>query len=86
MTANDNGWIEILASAVVGMFAGLIADPVRSIVENRIEARRFRNAVLWDIATLSDGAVRVYEGKLEAWKTLARCRDTRFRLLLAKES
>lgn len=66
--ANDHDWIKILVSAVVGMFTGLIADPVRGMVQNRIEARKLKSTIMWDIGNLSTSAMRVYEGKLEAWK------------------
>jgi len=68
MPTNDPEWIKILVSAVVGMFTGLVADPIRSLIQNRIEARKLRNAIIWDTATLSETAVRVHDGKLEAWK------------------
>ena len=68
MLANDHDWIKILASAVVGMFTGLIADPLRSTVQNRIEAKKLKSAIMWDTASLSESAMRVHDGKLEAWK------------------
>jgi len=64
----DHDWIKILVSAVIGMFTGLIAAPVRTMLQNRIEARKLRNAIIWDTATLSETAMRVHDGKLEAWK------------------
>lgn len=68
MLANEHDWIKILVSAVVGMFAGLIADPIRAVLQKRIEARKLRNAIVWDTVTLSQTAMRVHDGKLEAWK------------------
>ncbi|HEX4005073.1 MAG TPA: hypothetical protein VHX60_02745 [Acidobacteriaceae bacterium] len=68
MTVQDHSWVKILVSAVAGMFTGLIADPVRSLVQNRIEARKLRHAIIWDTATLSETAMRVHDGKLESWK------------------
>ncbi|MGA3133135.1 MAG: hypothetical protein ABSD59_20240 [Terracidiphilus sp.] len=68
MPANNPEWIKILISAVVGMFTGLIADPIRSLIQNRIEARKLKNAVIWDIGNLSTSAMSVHDGKLEAWK------------------
>jgi len=64
MLTNDHDWVKILVSAVVGMFTGLIADPVRTMVRNRIEEKRLKNAIIWDIANLSESAMRVYNGKL----------------------
>ena len=68
MTASDHDWIKILVSAVVGMFTGLIADPIRSLVQTRIEVWRLKNAVMTDISNLSTSAMSVYDGKLEAEK------------------
>lgn len=65
---NDPEWIKILVSAVVGMFTGLIADPIRSLIQNRIEARKLKNAVMWDIGNLSTSAMSVHDERLEAWK------------------
>lgn len=68
MTASDHDWMKILVSAVVGMFTGLIADPIRSLVQTRIEVRRLKNAVMTDISNLSTSAMSVYDGKLDAEK------------------
>lgn len=68
MPANDPEWMKILVSAVVGMFTGLVADPIRSVIQNRIEARKLKNAVMWDIGNLSTNAMSVHDGNLEAWK------------------
>jgi hypothetical protein len=74
MNTNDHDWIKILVSAVVGMFTGLIADPIRSLVQNRIELRRLKNAIIWDFTALATNASRVLEEKnLEAaafWNTV----------------
>jgi hypothetical protein len=64
MSANDSEWIKILVSAVVGMFTGLAADPIRSLIQNRIETRKLKNAVMWDIANLSTSAMRVHNEEL----------------------
>jgi hypothetical protein len=68
MPTNDTEWIKILLSAVAGMFAGLIADPIRSLIQTHIDARRLKNAVMWDIENLSTSAMSVHDEKLEAWK------------------
>jgi uncharacterized protein YjiS (DUF1127 family) len=66
--SNDHEWIRILISAVVGMLTGLIADPIRSAMQHRIEAGKLKNAVMTDIGNLSVSAMDVYNGKLEASK------------------
>ncbi len=68
MHPNYPEWIKILISAIAGMFTGLVADPIRSLIQNRIEARKLKNAVIWDIGNLSKSAMSVHQGKLEAWK------------------
>jgi hypothetical protein len=73
MTVNDHDWIKILVSAVVGMFTGLIADPVRASIQNRIELRRLKSAIIWDFTTLATNASRLLEGNMEApafWHTV----------------
>ena len=68
MPTNDPGWIKILILAVVGMFTGLVAEPIRSLIQNRIEARKLKNVVMWDIGNLSRSAMSVHDEELEAWK------------------
>jgi len=64
--SNDHEWIRILISAVVGMLTGLIADPIRSAVQHRIDAGKLKNVVMTDIGNLSMSAMDVYNSKLEA--------------------
>lgn len=66
--SNDHEWIRVLISAVVGMLTGLIADPIRSTVQHRIEAGKLKNVVMTDIGNLSMSAMDVYNSKLEASK------------------
>lgn len=68
MPAEDQEWLKILVSAVVGMFTGLIADPVRGLIQSRIDVTKMQNAVLWDFSNLSKSAMAVHGGKLQAWK------------------
>ena len=68
MPAENHEWMKILVSAVVGMFTGLIADPVRDLIQSRIELTKLQNAILWDFSHLSQSAMRVHHGKLPAWK------------------
>ncbi len=68
MPAEDHEWLKILVSAIVGMFAGLIADPVRGLIQSRIDLAKMHNAVMWDLSNLSKSAMAVHDGKLPAWK------------------
>ena len=61
-------WVKILVSATVGMFTGLIADPIRGLIQSRIDIPKIENAILWDLSELSQSAVRVHDGELPAWK------------------
>jgi hypothetical protein len=68
MPAEDQEWLKILISAIVGMFAGLIADPVRGLIQSRIDLAKMQNAVMWDFSNLSKSAMGVHGGELPAWK------------------
>ena len=64
----NSEWVKILASATAGMFTGLIADPIRGLVQSRIDIAKMHNAILWDLSTLSQSAIRVHDGELPAGK------------------
>jgi hypothetical protein len=67
--ASENGeWLRILVSAVAGMFAGLLADPVRGLLQSRIHMATVENALLTDFSNLSKSGNRVNEGELPSWK------------------
>lgn len=68
MPAENHEWLKILASAIVGMFTGLIADPLRGLIQSRIDLAKLQNAVIWDFSNLSKSAMAVHDGKLPAWK------------------
>jgi len=41
-------WLKILVSAVVGMVAGLVADPLRELVSKRVKIFRVERALGFD--------------------------------------
>ena len=61
-------WMKILVSATAGMFTGLIADPIRTLIQSRFVSAKIQNAILWDLSVLSQSAVRVHDGELQASK------------------
>jgi hypothetical protein len=61
-------WVKILASATAGMFTGLIADPIRGLIQSRIDIARMQHAILLDLSALSQSAIRVHDGELPASK------------------
>ena len=62
----NSEWVKILASATIGMFTGLIADPIRGLIQSRIDIAKMQNAILRDLSALSQSAIRVYDGELPA--------------------
>src|SRR5260370_33923072 len=60
--------MKILGSATAGMFTGLIADPIRALIQSRFDSAKMQNAILWDLSALSQSAIRVHDGELPAWK------------------
>ena len=64
----NSEWAKILASATVGMFTGMMADPIRGLIQARIDIAKMQNAILWDLSALSQSAVRVHDGELPAEK------------------
>ena len=59
-------WVKILVSATAGMFTGMIADPIRDLIQSRIDIAKIQNAILWDLSALSQSAIRVHDGELPA--------------------
>jgi hypothetical protein len=59
-------WVKILVSATAGMFTGMIADPIRGLIQSRIDIAKIQNAILWDLSALSQSAIRVHDGELSA--------------------
>jgi hypothetical protein len=64
----NSEWIKILVSATAGMFTGLIADPIRGLIQSRIDIAKMQDAILWDLSALSQSAIRVHDGELPAGK------------------
>ena len=63
-------WVKILVSATAGLFTGMIADPIRNLIQSRIDIAKIQNAILWDLSALSQSAIRVHDGELpvgELW-------------------
>ena len=54
-------WMKILVSATAGMFTGLVADPIRGLIQSRIDIAKMQNAILWDLSALSQCAIRVHD-------------------------
>jgi len=66
----NSEWVKILVSATAGMFTGMIADPIRDLIQSRIDIAKIQNAILWDLSALSRSAIRVHDGELptgELW-------------------
>lgn len=68
MLSATNEWVKILISAVVGMFAGLFADPVRNLIQMRINTVRMESAIQFDFLNLVTGMTAVNEGLVPPWK------------------
>ena len=48
----DHEWLKILASATVGLFVGLFADPIRNLIQIRINTVRMERAIQFDFLNL----------------------------------
>lgn len=68
MVSANNEWLKILISAMVGMFAGLIADPVRNVIQMRINTVRMECAIQFDFLNLSTGMKAVEAGLVPSSK------------------
>ena len=42
---NSYEWLKILASAVAGLFAGMVAEPFKSTLQRKIEIIRLKRAI-----------------------------------------
>jgi hypothetical protein len=45
---NNYEWLKILASAIAGLFAGLIAEPFKSTLQRKIDIIRLERAIAFD--------------------------------------
>lgn len=55
----DTEWLKILVSAMVGMLAGFIADPIRTVVSRDLELYRMRRAIGFDLLNVIAGQAAV---------------------------
>jgi len=58
----DTEWLKILASALVGMLAGFIADPIRASFARDLELYRMRRAIGLDLLNVITGQAAVKHG------------------------
>jgi hypothetical protein len=68
MPSANGEWLKILISAVSGLFAGLIADPIRGVIQVRVNTIRMESAIQFDFINLSISMKAVEEGLVPAWK------------------
>jgi hypothetical protein len=59
---HDTEWLKILASALVGMMAGFVADPIRAVVTREFELYRMRRAIGLDLLNVITGQSAVKHG------------------------
>ena len=64
----NSEWMKILVSASVGMFTGVIADPIRGLIQSRFDIAKMQHAIWRDLFALSQSAIRVHDGELPASK------------------
>jgi hypothetical protein len=48
VSPSNHEWLKILASSVVGLFAGLVAEPFKSTLQRNIEIGRLKRAIVMD--------------------------------------
>lgn len=63
---HDTEWLRILVSALVGMLAGFIADPIRAACAKDFELYRMRRAIGLDLLNVIAGQVAVKHGAATA--------------------
>lgn len=66
MFSVDLEWLKILISAATGLFAGLIADPIRAVIQLRITTIRMESAVQFDFIALFTAMKSVEVGAVSA--------------------
>lgn len=68
----NHEWLKILLSAVVGMFTGLVADPIRETVATRMKLLRLEKAIALDCFFLKMTFLAVEHGMTtneQVWKS-----------------
>jgi hypothetical protein len=63
---HDTEWLKILASALMGMLAGFIADPIRASFARDFELYRMRRAISLDLLNVITGQAAVKHGAATA--------------------
>lgn len=63
---HDTEWLKILVSALVGMLAGFIADPIRAAFARDLELYRMRRAIGLDLLSVITGQAAVKLGAATA--------------------
>jgi hypothetical protein len=59
---HDTEWLKILASALVGMLVGFVADPIRAAFARDLELYRMRRAIALDLVNVIAGQALVKHG------------------------
>jgi hypothetical protein len=63
---HDTEWLKILLSALAGMLAGFIADPIRAAFARDVELYRMRRAITLDLLNVITGQTAVMHGAATA--------------------
>lgn len=63
---HDTEWLKILASAMVGMLAGFIADPIRAAFARDLKLYRMRRAISLDLLNVITAQAAVKHGAATA--------------------
>lgn len=64
----DHEWLKILASALAGMMVGLIADPIKSSLQWRINVWRMERALALDFLTVGIQQAVLKNGGCTDWQ------------------
>jgi hypothetical protein len=84
MLTNDNHeWLKILASAGAGLFAGLIAEPIKTLIQTWVMVRRIRRVLHLELVRLENqfsmgSAIKEPKDLERASKSLAEFRTDAF--------
>jgi hypothetical protein len=70
---SSHEWLKILASSVVGLFAGLVAEPFRSTLQRKIEIIRLKRAIGLDclrVLTCLEIAKQELASESQMWQVI----------------
>jgi hypothetical protein len=65
---HDTEWLKILASALLGMLAGFVADPIRAAFARNLELYRMRRAIALDLLNVITCQAVVKHGVATAYQ------------------